>query len=91
MGLPLCVRPSSEHPVYLRTTGDHEGDAFDKPKVRVQSSIKRKEILMGFIRSPTKLLRSFPPLQAKLIVEITVSNLRKIPADIYEELVHHAE
>ncbi|KAL8996447.1 MAG: hypothetical protein Q9169_004041 [Polycauliona sp. 2 TL-2023] len=41
--------------------------------------------------SPTKLLRSFPPLQAKLIVEITVSNLRKIPADIYEELVHHAE
>lgn len=41
--------------------------------------------------SPTKLLRSFPPLQAKLIIEITVSNLRKIPADIYEELVHHAE
>ncbi|KAL8714882.1 MAG: hypothetical protein Q9220_001395 [cf. Caloplaca sp. 1 TL-2023] len=41
--------------------------------------------------SPTKLLRSFPPLQAKLIVEITVSNLRKIPADIYQELVHHAE
>ncbi|KAL8672504.1 MAG: hypothetical protein Q9168_003042 [Polycauliona sp. 1 TL-2023] len=41
--------------------------------------------------SPTKLLRSFPPLQAKLIVEITVSNLRKIPADLYEELVHHAE
>ncbi|KAL8657218.1 MAG: hypothetical protein Q9226_002135 [Calogaya cf. arnoldii] len=41
--------------------------------------------------SPTKVLRSFPPLQAKLIVEITVSNLRKIPADIYEELVHHAE
>ncbi|KAL8677962.1 MAG: hypothetical protein Q9186_005660 [Xanthomendoza sp. 1 TL-2023] len=41
--------------------------------------------------SPTKLLRSFPPLQARLIIEITVSNLRKIPADIYEELVHHAE
>ncbi|KAL8802215.1 MAG: hypothetical protein Q9182_003935 [Xanthomendoza sp. 2 TL-2023] len=41
--------------------------------------------------SPTKLLRSFPPLQAKIIIEITVSNLRKIPADIYEELVHHAE
>lgn len=90
MGLFVCVRPSSEHPVYLRTTGDHEGDAFDKPKVRV-SSTNGEEILMGFIRSPTKLLRSFPPLQAKLIVEITVGNLRKIPADIYEELVHHAE
>ncbi|KAL8818245.1 MAG: hypothetical protein Q9223_003087 [Gallowayella weberi] len=41
--------------------------------------------------SPTKLLRSFPPLQAKIIIEITVSNLRKIPGDIYGELVHHAE
>ncbi|KAL8666717.1 MAG: hypothetical protein Q9202_001255 [Teloschistes flavicans] len=41
--------------------------------------------------SPTKLLRSFPPLQAKPIIDLTVSNLRKIPADIYEELVHHAE
>ncbi|KAL8723239.1 MAG: hypothetical protein Q9225_000429 [Loekoesia sp. 1 TL-2023] len=41
--------------------------------------------------SPTKLLRSFPPLQAKFIIEITVSNLRKIPADVYGELVHHAE
>ncbi|KAL8694869.1 MAG: hypothetical protein Q9218_000533 [Villophora microphyllina] len=41
--------------------------------------------------SPTKLLRSFPPLQAKPIIDLTVSNLRKIPANIYEELVHHAE
>ncbi|KAI4163868.1 MAG: hypothetical protein LQ342_002641 [Letrouitia transgressa] len=41
--------------------------------------------------SPTKVLRSLPPLQAKLVIEITVSNLRKIPPDIYEELVHHAE
>lgn len=41
--------------------------------------------------SPTKLLRSFPPLQAKLIIEFAASNLRKIPADVYEELVHHAE
>ena len=57
----------------------------------MHSSINGKPILTEVIRSPTKLLRSFPPLQAKLIVEITVSNLRKIPADIYEELVHHAE
>ena len=52
---------------------------------------QRKRCADSSIHSPTKLLRSFPPLQAKLIVEITVSNLRKIPADIYKELVHHAE
>ncbi|KAL8862861.1 MAG: hypothetical protein Q9178_000803 [Gyalolechia marmorata] len=54
-----------------------------------QLVIMRETLLTS--QSPTKLLRSFPPLQAKLIVEITVSNLRKIPADIYDELVHHAE
>ncbi len=91
VGLPVCVRPPPEHSLYLRTAGDHEGNAVDKPEVRVHSSINGKPILTEVIRSPTKLLRSFPPLQAKLIVEITVSNLRKIPADIYEELVHHAE
>ncbi|KAL8781385.1 MAG: hypothetical protein Q9213_006040 [Squamulea squamosa] len=54
-----------------------------------QLVIMRETLLTS--SSPTKLLRSFPPLQAKLIIEITVSNLRKIPAEIYEELVHHAE
>ena len=41
--------------------------------------------------SPGKLLRSFPPLQAKEIIALTVSLVRKIPSDLYEELVHHAE
>lgn len=41
--------------------------------------------------SPTKLLRSFPPLQAKKIIELTLNWVRKIPVDVYEELVHHAE
>ena len=41
--------------------------------------------------SPGKLLRSFPPLQAKKTVALTVSLVRKIPVDLYEELVHHAE
>lgn len=50
-----------------------------------------ESVLTRSVCSPTKLLRSFPPLQAKPIIDLTVSNLRKIPADIYEELVHHAE
>lgn len=41
--------------------------------------------------SPGKLLRSFPPLQAKEIIALTVNLVRKIPSDLYEELVHHAE
>lgn len=49
-----------------------------------------KEVLTMFSCSPSKLLRAFPPLHAKPIIDLTVSNLRKIPADVYEELVHHA-
>ena len=41
--------------------------------------------------SPGNLLRSFPPLQARKLVDLTVSFVRKIPDDLYEELVHHAE
>ena len=41
--------------------------------------------------SPGKLLRSFPPLHAKEIIALTVNLVRKIPSDLYEELVHHAE
>ncbi len=77
--------------MYLRTVGDYEGNAANKSEVSLQRFESNEKLLTSFICSPTKLLRSFPPLQAKLIVEITVSNLRKIPADIYDELVHHAE
>ena len=41
--------------------------------------------------SPGNLLRSFPPLQARKLVDLTVSFVRKIPDDLYDELVHHAE
>jgi cell cycle arrest protein BUB2 len=47
--------------------------------------------LTMILSSPTKLLRSFPPLQAKKIIELTLNWVRKIPVDVYEELVHHAE
>lgn len=77
--------------MYLRTVGDYEGDPPDKSEVSVQIYYLKEKMLMNCAFSPTKLLRSFPPLQAKLIIEITVSNLRKIPADVYGELVHHAE
>jgi cell cycle arrest protein BUB2 len=43
------------------------------------------------IQSPNKLLRSFPPLDAEKIISLTVSFVRKIPDDLYAELVHHAK
>lgn len=41
--------------------------------------------------SPNKLLRSFPPLEADKVISLTVSFVRKIPDDLYGELVDHAK
>ncbi|KAJ5219393.1 uncharacterized protein N7498_001492 [Penicillium cinerascens] len=49
----------------------------------------RDEILES--PSPNKLLRSFPPLQAKDIIALTVLLVRKIPDEVYAEMVNHAK
>jgi cell cycle arrest protein BUB2 len=41
--------------------------------------------------SPNKLLRSFPPLEADKVISLTVSFVRKIPDELYGELVDHAK
>lgn len=41
--------------------------------------------------SPNKLLRSFPPLEADKVISLTVSFVRKIPDDLYGDLVDHAK
>ncbi|KAL5320737.1 hypothetical protein ACEPPN_011547 [Leptodophora sp. 'Broadleaf-Isolate-01'] len=41
--------------------------------------------------SPTKILRSFPPLQAETIKAVTLSLIKKIPDDVYAEIVSHAK
>lgn len=41
--------------------------------------------------SPTKILRSFPPLQAETIKELTLTLIKKIPDDVYAEIVAHAK
>ena len=54
-----------------------------------QLMMMREELLAD--SSPGKLLRSFQPLQAKKIIAIAVNLVRKIPVDLYDELVHHAD
>lgn len=39
--------------------------------------------------SPMKLLRTFPPLDAQQVIAITVTLVRDIPAELYEELTRH--
>lgn len=39
--------------------------------------------------SPMKLLRNLPPLDARKIINVTVTLARDIPADLFEELVKH--
>jgi cell cycle arrest protein BUB2 len=41
--------------------------------------------------SPTKVLRSFPPLEAEQIIKLTLFVVQKIPDDVYAELVNHAK
>ncbi|PGH16067.1 hypothetical protein AJ79_02047 [Helicocarpus griseus UAMH5409] len=41
--------------------------------------------------SPNKILRAFPALDAKEIIALTVLIVRKIPDNLYEELVVHAQ
>lgn len=40
--------------------------------------------------SPTKILRSFPTLQADMVKEVTLTLIKKIPDDVYAEIVMHA-
>lgn len=41
--------------------------------------------------SPVNILRSFPPLDAKDIISLTLLVVRKVPREIYDEVVHHAK
>ncbi|KAA8570425.1 hypothetical protein EYC84_002711 [Monilinia fructicola] len=54
-----------------------------------QLVILRNSILTS--PSPTKILRSFPPLQADTIKEVTLTIIKKIPDDVYAEIVFHAK
>lgn len=47
--------------------------------------------MLMYVFSPTKILRSFPPLQAEMIKEVTLSLIKKIPDDVYAEIVDHAK
>jgi cell cycle arrest protein BUB2 len=39
--------------------------------------------------SPMRLLRTLPPLDAQAIIPITVTLVRDLPSDVYQELVRH--
>ncbi|TPX11232.1 uncharacterized protein E0L32_001050 [Thyridium curvatum] len=54
-----------------------------------QLMLIRNEILTS--PSPNKLLRSFPALQADQIKNLAVNILRKIPDDVYAEIISHAK
>jgi len=38
---------------------------------------------------PMKILRTFPPLQARTIISITVALVKDVPEELYRELVAH--
>ncbi|RZM26565.1 MAG: hypothetical protein EOO88_16525 [Pedobacter sp.] len=42
-------------------------------------------------RSPNQILRSLPPLQASKIKPMAISFVRKLPEDLYQQVVDHAK
>ncbi|GJN73165.1 hypothetical protein PLICBS_007241 [Purpureocillium lilacinum] len=53
-----------------------------------QLTIMRAQILQS--PSPNKVLRSFPQLNADLVKSVTIGIIKKIPDDVYAEIVMHA-
>ncbi|KAM0345284.1 hypothetical protein ACHAPU_006683 [Fusarium lateritium] len=53
-----------------------------------QLTIMRSQILQS--PSPNKVLRSFPQLNADLVKTVTIGIIKKIPDDVYAEIVSHA-
>ncbi|KAI9171598.1 cell cycle arrest BUB2 [Paramyrothecium foliicola] len=53
-----------------------------------QLTIMRSQILQS--PSPNKVLRSFPQLNADLVKNVTIGIIKKIPDDVYAEIVSHA-
>lgn len=56
----------------------------------VAQLIRMRDLLLDS-PSPNKVLRSFPPLDAKEIIALTVLIVRKIPEELYAELIDHAK
>ncbi|KAG9244579.1 rab-GTPase-TBC domain-containing protein [Calycina marina] len=54
-----------------------------------QLVILRNSILSS--PSPTKILRNFPAINAEMVIQLTLSLIKKIPDDVYAEIVVHAK
>ncbi|KAI5846927.1 rab-GTPase-TBC domain-containing protein [Tricharina praecox] len=48
-----------------------------------------RDDLLG-AQSPMKLLRQFPPLNSKTIIDVAVGLVRRIPPELFDQLVEHA-
>lgn len=55
--------------------------------VIAQLILVREEVIES--KSPMRLLRTFPPLKAKEVISITVTLVRDLPSQLYDELVKH--
>ena len=92
LGFFVCVRAAFECVMYLCAAFDDEGEVVGESQVRVLSfdrSSNVRELMES--NSPGNMLRNFPHLKAKEIIQGTINSVRKIPNDLYEELVHHME
>ena len=63
------------------------GVHFNVLCIVAQLHIMRNDLLTN--PSPMKLLRHLPPLDARKIIQVTVTLARDVPKDLFEDLVRH--
>ncbi|KAM5456471.1 CDC16 protein [Microsporum canis] len=84
-----------ECPGYARSTMDgvHKGvKLVDRCLEVVEPKLANHLFSKGmYAELPNKILRSFPPIDAKETIALTVLVVQKIPSDLYEELLLHAK
>ena len=80
------IRRASEHPLRHCAASTHSHRAYGVFIVSAFASLRT--VQEAHIR-PMKILRTFPPLDAKPIIGITLILVKDIPEDLYRELVVH--
>lgn len=86
MGLSVCLWTSLESPLHRLPAGIGTRVAVEQCYVR--SRLLTVAVLANVCSSPKP---DFKPLRARQVIDYTVSFVRKIPGDLYDQMLIHAK
>lgn len=98
VGLPFRVWTASEYSVYCCPASYAQGSIDEQFEVSFplysplrKSDLATRETDPCEYHSPGKILQKLPSLNSEKIIGLAIVALRKIPDDVYDELVRHAQ